>query len=169
MQPDISPTTGKPFYSGSHKEVTEVAKALRLGGGAAVSPQQCLSQEMVNRFQETVDRSIDGILADTYFTPFVAMNRYMPDGTTKAVYPGELVRAAKYWAAGLVLMAQYSSVDSNQNDWVNVIIEDAKKNVFRLRRLTQHLEGQKPKGSHWGHTMPPTMTPPVYPEGNDWI
>lgn len=169
MDPDISPTTGKPYYSGSHKEITEIAKALCLGGGHAVSPQQNLSQEMVNRFQEMVDRAIDGILQETYWVPFVQYNQYMPDGSTKSVYPGELMRAAKYWSAGLLLQSLYTSVDANTNEWIERIIEDAKKNVFRLRRMTQHMAGQKPKGSHWGHTMPPTMAPPVYPESNDWI
>lgn len=161
--PDISVVTGKPYYSGSWSDIRDLCRVLNIGEGKIAS----INQQTVNRFQEMVDREIDGMLEDMYWVPLVQINQYQPDGTTKSIFPGALTRLARYWTAGLMLQVQFQGVDPNTNESAASFIEDSRKEVFKMRRMQHRLPGQRMKSGHMGHTMPPTMMPPVAPE-QDW-
>jgi len=161
--PDISSTTGREFYSGSWEDIRDLCRVLNIGEGKLAT----ITQQTVNKFQEMVDREIDGILEDMYWVPLIQINQYQPDGTTKLIFPGSLRRLARYWSAGLLLQVQFQGVDPNINESASAFIEDSRKEVFKLRRMTNRLPGQRFKSAHMGHTMPPTMMPPVIPE-QDW-
>jgi hypothetical protein len=161
--PDISVTTGQEYYSGSYTAIRDLCKALNIGEGKLAT----ITQALINQFQEQVDREIDGILEDMYWVPISPINQYQPDGTTKSIYPGSLRHLARYWAAGLLLKSQFQGVDPNTNEAAQSHIDDSRREVFKLRRMLQRMPGVRMKAGHMGHTMPPTMMPPVAPE-QDW-
>jgi hypothetical protein len=163
---DLSPTTGLEYYSGSWINVQDLCRSLNIGEGKLAAGSG-LNQATLNRFQERVDREIDGLLGDLYFVPIVPLNQKQPDGTTKLIYPGNLRRAALYWTCGLLMQSQFSGVSENANEVVVGMIEDARKEVFKMKRMNSRLPGQRLKAGHLGHTFPPTMMPPVIVE-QDW-
>jgi hypothetical protein len=85
---DISITTGEGFYSGDWQDIHEVLRVLNIGEGIMSK----ITQEMVNHYQEMVDRDIDGILTDTYHTPIRAFNMVKQggDGSGTSIVQGWL-------------------------------------------------------------------------------
>lgn len=73
---DISITTGEQYYSGDWTDIQEVLRVLNIGEGIMSK----ITQEMVNHYQEMVDRDIDGILTDTYHTPIRSFNMVQQGG-----------------------------------------------------------------------------------------
>ena len=157
--PDISPTTGEQYYSGDWTDIQDVARSLDISDGLIAQ----ITQPLVNRYQERIDRYLDGVLEDTYHVPFRAMNAVQPDGTTKRVFPGDLRICALYWSAGLLLSSEFQQLSQNTTDQVAGYIEDSRKKAYALRRFTHRLPGQSRK-SHYSHTMPPNLQPPAIPE-----
>lgn len=156
---DISPTTGEEYYSGGWTDIQDVLRVFNIGEGKMAR----ITQPMVNRFQETVDREVDAILEDVYHTPMRSMNAIQPDGTTKRVFPGDLRRHSRYWAAALLLMTEFQQLEQNMTDQMQVHIDDSRKSIFAMKRFTHRIPGQKRK-SHYSHTMPPNFQPPAIPE-----
>jgi len=154
-----SPTTGEEFYSGDYRDVRDVCRVLNIGDGKMSQ----ITQPMVEKYQERVDREIDGILGDLYYTPLIARNQVQPDGSEKLVFPGDLRRHALYWSAGLLLANEFQGLDPNVNESVTSYIEDSRRSVFALKRNTHWMRGQE-RRSHISHTLPPTMQPPDTPE-----
>jgi len=80
---DISPTTFEPFYSGDWQDIRDVLRVLNIGEGVMAK----ITQPMVNRYQEMIDRDIDGILADTYQTPIRYFNQVVGGGSGMSMLP----------------------------------------------------------------------------------
>ncbi len=156
---DLSPTTFEQFYSGDWTDIQDVLRVFNIGEGRLAK----ITQPMVNRFQETVDRETDGILEDTYHVPFRAMNAIQPDGNTRRVFPGDLRRYTRYWTAALLLLTEFQQLEQNLTDQMTSTIEDSKKSIYALKRFTHRMPGQRRK-SHFSHTIPPNFQPPSIPE-----
>ena len=156
---DKSPTTGEQYYSGDWTDIQDVLRVFQIGEGKMAK----ITQTMVNRFQETVDREVDAVLEDVYQTPLRSMNAIQPDGTTKSVFPGDLRRYSRYWTAALLLMSEFQQLEQNMTDQMTNHIEDSRKSVFAMKRFTHRIPGQRRK-SHYSHTMPPNFQPPAIPE-----
>ena len=155
----VSPVTGEAFYSGSWTDVVEVLSVLNIEEGKLSQ----ITQETVNNYQESADRQIDGVLEDTYHTPLRSMNAVQPDGTTKRVFPGDVRHASKYWAAALLLLNEFQQLSQNSTDQANLYMEEARKQIYTLKRFTHRIPGQSRK-SHFSHTLPPNFQPSSIPE-----
>jgi len=151
---ELSPTTGEPFYSGSFLDIARVAKVLKIGDGKL----DAITRESVNAAQEKADREIDGILNDLYHTPFRQKMKMAPDGVYKTFFPGDLVQAAIYYTAGLLLSSEFQNLQSNSNDQSNAILEKAKVMVFDLKKNTHWISSAERK-SNVSRTMPPSWQP----------
>jgi len=160
MAADISPTTGQLYYSGSWTAIQDICKVLKIGPGKLSQ----IDQPMVNRFQEMVDREIDGMLTDLYWVPLRRFNQYQPDGSTKSVMNGNIQRLARYWTAGLMLQSQFQQLDPNVNETTTSYIEDSRKEVYDIVRFQRRLQGQEMK--HPLKTAPPSLMPPYSMEQN---
>lgn len=155
---DISPTTGQQYYSGSWEDIRNICRSLKIGDGKLSK----ITQELVNSFQEMVDREIDASLNNLYWTPIVAYNVKMPDGVTRSVFPGDLRRLARYWSAGLLLLAEFQGNEPNVSDSAQNYVEESKKQLYTMMRFNHRLEGQEMKSTL--RTMYPTFQPPLPPE-----
>jgi hypothetical protein len=122
-----------------------------------------VNQPMVNRYQEQVDRQVDAMLSEVYQTPLRAMNQIQPSGLTKRVMPGDIVWAARYWTAGVLLLAEFQQLEQNLTDQAQAMVEDAKREVFTMTRPQHRVPGQRKK-SNISRTMPPNIQPPDLPE-----
>ena len=159
MASDISPTTGETYYSGSFQAITDVLRVLDIGEGKMSK----VTQVMVNRYQEQIDREVDAMLSEVYQTPLRAMNQVQPNGTTKRVFPGDVAWAARYWTAGMLLLAEFQQLEQNLTDQATSMVEDARRQVFAMTRPNHRVPGQRKK-SNISRTMPPNMQPPDLPE-----
>lgn len=157
---DISETTNMPFYSGSWQDIANICKSLQIGDGLL----SVVSQEVINDFQEMVDREIDAQLNDVYWTPLKFVNQYMPNGETKSLYPGNIVKIARHWVVGLLIQSQFQGHEPNTQDSGMNYVEDAKKELYDIVKFQRRLFGQEFKSSI--RTMPPTMQPPFITENN---
>lgn len=157
---DISSTTGQPFYSGSYESIKDICRSLNIGEGKLSK----VTQQMINRFQEMVDREIDAQLENLYYTPIQPYNQKMPDGTTKSVFPGNVQRLARYWTAGLLLSSEFQGNEPNAQEAATQYIEESKKMLYSMMRFQSRIFGQEMKSPL--RTMPPTFQPPVPPEPN---
>jgi hypothetical protein len=158
----VSPTTGEEYYSGTWKDVQKVLSVCdigegRLGEGLPVADIEC--------FQEMVDRAIDDILTEVYHVPLLRINQKQPDGVTRKVMPGSVVMAARYWAAGLIMMDQFQQLAENVTEQAQQYITKAQKDIYAIIRFNHRLYGQKRK-SNISRTMPPGLQPPSFPEPN---
>jgi len=160
---DLSPTTGRPFYGSPVSDVKEIAKAISVSDKAMMAT---ITEQILCDYMEMVDRTIDGILEDVYYVPLKQINQIQPDGRTVKMYPGALARLARYWSAGLMLQSQFSKVDPNTNEVVQSMIDDAKQQVYMIKRFNMRLQGQEFKANQFGHTCYPTMIPPIIVEPN---
>jgi len=159
MASDCSPTTSELFYSGTWTNIQDVLRVLDIGEGKMSK----VTQAMVNRYQEQVDREVDAMLHEVYQTPLRAMNQVQPDGTLKRVFPGDVVWAARYWTSGVLLLAEFQQLEANLTDQATAMVEDARRQVFAMTRPSHRVPGQR-KMSNISRTMPPNMQPPDFPE-----
>jgi len=159
MASDISPTTGEQYYSGSWQNIQDVLRVLDIGEGKMSK----VTQAMVNRYQEQVDREIDAILNEVYQTPLRAVNQWQPNGELRRVFPGDVTWAARYWTAGVLMLAEFQQLEQNMTDQINAMIEDARRQVFAMTRPNHRILGQRRK-SNISRTMPPNLQPPSLPE-----
>jgi hypothetical protein len=150
-----SPTTGEDFYSGDWEDIKAVCSVLNIGSGKLAQ----ITQASIEYYQEMVDREIDDVLSETYHVPLRHFNQYQPDGTTKSLFPGSITKLARYWTAGLLLLNQFQSLDTNTNESATNYIEESRRELFKISRFQQRLLGQIFK-SNISRTMPPTMQPP---------
>lgn len=95
---DISITTGEQYYSGDWQDIQEVLRVLNIGEGIMSK----ITQDMVNNYQEMVDRDIDGILTDTYHVPIRAFNMVQQggNGSGTSVIPGWMDSGTNEISAG---------------------------------------------------------------------
>lgn len=161
---DISPTTGETYYSGDWVDIQDVLRVLNIGEGKMAQ----VTQPMVNRYQEMVDRDIDAILQDTYQTPIRAVNQVGLTGTQGAgpvgrVFPGDVRRAARYWVAGQILVNEFQQLENNLTEQATQMVVDARLQVHAFCRPTHRIPGQRRK-SNISHTMPPGLQPSAFPE-----
>jgi hypothetical protein len=138
-----------------------VLRVLNIGEGKLAK----VTQELVNEYQETIDRNIDDILTELYKVPLRAMNQCQPDGTTKRVFPGAVSRAALYWVAGLMLLNEFQNLAQNMTDQGQAYIDDSRREIFAIIAYNHRLLGQQRK-SHLSRTVPPNFQPPQLPEAN---
>jgi len=161
MANDTSPTTGEEYYSGSWKDVRNVLRVLDIGEGKLAN----VTMELVNYYQEMIDREIDGVLSELYHVPLRSLNQAQPDGSTKRVFPGTIRRLAVYWTAGLMLLNEFQNLAQNVTDQAQGYIEDARRELFAVMRPNQRLWGQEMK-SNISRTLPPPLQPADLPEAN---
>jgi len=161
MANDTSATTGEEYYSGSWKNVQNVLRVLDIAEGKLAK----VTMELVNFYQEMVDRDIDDIVGDLYHVPLRAMNQVQPDGTTKRVFPGAVRRLAIYWTAGLLLINEFQNLSQNITDQGQAYVDDSRRQTHAIVRFNHRLWGQELK-SNLSRTVPPSMQPPDLPEAN---
>lgn len=152
---ELSKTTGQEYYSGSYTEVRDLCRALNIGEGKLAK----ITQELVNDYQEMVDREIDAQLSNLYYTPIQPYNVRMPDGITRSIFPGNVKRLAKYWTAGLLLTSEFQGSEPNVQEASIKYIEDSKKMLYAIERFEHRIQGQDMKAAI--RTMPPNFQPPV--------
>jgi len=160
---DISETTGEIYYSGTWEGIQDILRVLNIGEGKMSQ----VTQEMVNRYQEMVDRDIDALLQDAYQIPIRAYNMVqqasIAETKTIKVFPGDVRRAAKYWAAGHLLVSEFQQLESNLTEQATEYVSDARNQVYAMARPTHRIPGQRRK-SNISHTMPANMQPNSFPE-----
>lgn len=156
---EVSPTTGQLYYSGSWTAIQDIVRWMKMGEGKLAK----ITQEMVNGYQEMVDREIDSMLQEVCHVPLKAFNQVQPDGTTKSVFPGNVRRLARYWTAGLLVNGEFQQLEPNMSEAATNFIEDSRRELFKMVRFNVRIPGQVPK-SNVSRTMPPTMQPPTAPE-----
>lgn len=156
---DLSPTTGQTFYSGDWAGVQDIIRVLNIGEGK----MDKVNQPMVNRYQEMVDRDIDAIIGTVVHVPIRAFNQIQPDGVTREVFPGDVRRAAKYWVAGQLILAEFQQLEQNVTDQAAQMIVDARRQMYDIARFTHRVPGQRQK-SNLSRTMPAHIQPPQLPE-----
>ena len=161
MAGNISPITGQEFYSGPWTNIQNVCRVLNIDGGKLSQ----ITMELVNFYQEMVDREIDGQLNELYHVPLRSMNQCQPDGVDKRVFPGNVRRWAIYWTAGLLLQNEFQGLSQNITDQAQAYVDDARRNTYGVIRFNHRLWGQEWK-SNLSRTVPPTMQPPDLPEAN---
>ena len=159
MASDLSPTTSELFYSGTWQDIQDVLRILDLGEGKMSK----VSQPLVNRHQEVIDREMDGVLTEVHQTPIRATNQVQPDGTTKRVFPGDLKDAAMYWVAGRILLTEFQQLEPNVTEQAQTWIADAKQKVYAMASFTHRIPGQRRK-SNVSRTMPSNIQPPRFLE-----
>jgi len=155
---DISPTTGQQYYSGDWVDIRNICRSLNIGEGKLSK----ITQEMVNGYQERIDRELDAQLADLYYTPIKPYNVKMPDGVTRSIFPGNIRRLALYWTAGLLLESEFQGNEPNLQEAATEYVLQAQKSLFRMIRFNQRIEGQEYKSRL--RTMLPRFQPPLNPE-----
>ena len=160
---DISAVTGAEFYSGSWSDICDILRVLNIGEGKMSE----ITQQIVNNYQEMVDRDIDALLQDTYQTPIRAYNMVMPSGVNSGskikVFPGDVRRAARYWVAGQILVSEFQQLESNITEQATQMVSDARMQVYAFSRPTHRIPGQRRK-SNISHTMPANLQPSAFPE-----
>jgi len=157
-----SPTTGEAFYSGSWEDIRKLCKVLNIGEGRIAQ----INQELVEFYQEQVDREIDGELERYYYIPLHAYNVYQRGtSSTVPVFPGAIRSLARYWTAGILLTSEFQGLEPNANESAQNYITESKQKLYDFIRFQKRIPGQR-----WKHnlrTMPPTMAPGFNPEP-DW-
>jgi hypothetical protein len=156
---EVSNVTGMPYYSGTWQDVRDHARTLKIGEGKIAT----LSQEVINKWQEYVDREIDGILHELYYVPIRYFNQMQPNGVKKKIYPGEIVALALTWVCAQVVANEFSGVDPNASEQAQTLMEESKKKLQDMVKYCKRIQGQEVK-SNISRTMPPTMQPPFFPE-----
>jgi hypothetical protein len=156
----ISPTTGQAYYSDDWKAIKDICRVLNIGEGKLAK----ITQELVEFYQEMVDREIDAALEQYYYVPLKKYRQVQPDGSTKEVFPGNIVRLARYFTAGLLLTSEFQGLDPNANESATSYIDSSRRQVFEIVRFNRRLYGQDWKANL--RTMLPTMKPARNPEPN---
>ena len=164
---DVSDTTGEEYYSGTANSLTDFLLTLNIGEGKA----DRITFETINRYQEMIDREIDAILNEVYYTPIRAYNqvRPIPDKNgkpvTKRVFPGDVRRLAKMWTAGQILVSEFQQLEPNLTDQATNLINEAKTEMYSLAKPTHWIEGQRRK-SNISRTINGHFQPAALPELN---
>jgi len=156
-----SPTTGQEFYSGDWTEIKNIVMILQIGEGRASK----VNMQLVEEFQEKVDREIDSMLEALYWTPLRPIKRAQPDGSTKTYFDGNIRRLAQYWSAGLLVLSTFQQLAQQTTDVAERYVEDSKKELNRMIQFNVRLRvpAQQMK-SNISHTLPPGFQPPFKPE-----
>jgi hypothetical protein len=154
--------TGEAYYSGTVENIKSILSVLDIGEGKLA---QGFGEEQVAFYQEMVDRDIDSILEPLYWVPLVAINQMQPSGSEVAILPGRIVKAARYWVAGLILKNEYQQLTQNTTDQAEQYITQSKQDIYSVIRYNLRLYGQRRK-SNMSRTLPPNMQPPAIPEAN---
>ena len=156
-----SQITNEEFYSGDWVDVRNLCRVLNIGEGKLSK----ITQNLVEYYQEMIDREIDGSVEQYYYTPLRPYNQYMPaSGTTKKIFPGAVRSLARYWTAGALLLSEFQSLDQNTNEAAQNYVEESKRKLYELISFTRRIPGQILR--HNLRTMPPTMAPGTNPEFN---
>ena len=158
---DTSPTTGEIFYSGPWTNIQNVCRVLKIDSGKLAK----VTMELVNFYQEMIDRQVDDVLGELYHVPLRSMNQIQPDGNTVRVFPGAIRRLAIYWSSGILLQSEFQQLSQNANDSAQAYIDDSRRELFAAMRYNHRLGGQEFK-SNLSRTVPPSMQPPDLPEAN---
>lgn len=158
----ISPTTNEEYYSGTWEDLKKILSICDIGEGRL---SEGLPVECIEEFQEMVDRTIDDILGEVYHVPLLRINQKQPDGVTRKIMPGSVVYAARYWAAGLIMLDQFQQLSQNVTEQAQQYITESKQRIYDMRKFTHRLYGQRVK-SNISRTLPPGMQPPAQPEQN---
>lgn len=163
---DVSQTTGEMYYSGTWENVQDVLRVLNIGEGK----MSIVTREVVNRYQEMVDRDIDALLGDVYQTPLRSYNQIQQalvigetEGKTVRVFPGDVRRAAIYWTAGHLLISEFQQLESNITEQATEYVSDARNQVYAMARPTHRIPGQRRK-SNVSRTMPANWQPNSVPD-----
>ena len=160
-QPQINPITEQQYYAGSWKDIAELCKTLNISIGSGKA--QKISVDVVHMYMQQAQDLINGSLHQYYYLPIQPYHQVMPNGKTKAIFPGRLRVAAQQLAAGLMLQSQFQDLDQNQNSAVEKYIQWGKRQLHACCLFNQRLPGQHYK-SGWGKTAPPTMIPGIPPQ-----
>jgi len=128
------------------------------------SKMSTISQEVVNYYQEMVDREIDDMLNEVIWVPVRYFSQVQPDGTTKSLFPGNVRRLARYWSAALLVLSEFAQTSQNTTDLAERYIEDSRRELHKMVEFQQRIQGQEYKSTWAGHTMLPTMMPPTKSE-----
>ena len=158
---DLSPSTGEEFYSGTWTDIESILSVLDIDEGKLAT----LTEKDVNKYQEMIDREVDGVLEELYHTPLTAMYRVQPDGTSKLMFPGDLRRATRYWTAALLMMNEFQQLSQNMTDQAQAYFDDSRRQIFAMKRYTHRIPGQRRK-SHLSRTIPPNFQPASIPEAD---
>lgn len=157
----ISPTTQEEFYSGDWKDIENMCRVLQIGQGKLAK----ITEQLVEFYQEMVDREIDGQLNQYYYTPLRSYNQYIPaNDTTIAIFPGAIRSLARYWTTGTLLLSEFQSLEQNITEQAQKYIDESKQKIFDIIRYSRRIPGQLIK--HNLKTAPPSMMPGVNPELN---
>lgn len=165
---DVSDTTGEVYYSGTASAVVDFLRVLNIGEGKA----DRLNYDTVNRFQEMVDRNIDAILNEVYYTPFRSYNLTRPsadsngNAVVQRVFPGDLVKVAREWTAGLILTVEFQQLEPNVTDQAKSLVDEAKAEVYAMAKPSHWLAGQRRK-SNISRTINGHFQPAALPELNN--
>ena len=103
----VSVVTGEPPYSGAWTNVRDFARTLKIGEGKLAK----INEILVNKYQEIIDRQIDGILNELYWVPIRHFNQMQPSGTKKRIFPGEVRQLAIEWTTGQLLTSEFQGLD----------------------------------------------------------
>ena len=164
---DISDTTGEEYYSGTAQSMTDFLLTLNIGEGKA----DRINFETINRYQEMIDREIDGILNELYYTPIRSYNQVKSVAdrngrpVTVRVFPGDVRRLAKMWTAGQILVSEFQQLEPNLTDQASNLINEAKTEVYSLAKPTHWIAGQRRK-SNISRTINGHFQPAALPELN---
>jgi hypothetical protein len=161
---DLSPTTLEQYYSGNWTDVQDVVRTLNIGEGKMAT----VTQPLVNRWQERVDRDIDAILSEVYHVPIRAFNMVGMTGTQGAgpqgrVFPGDVRRAALFWTSGQLLISEFQQLEANITEQATQMVSDARMQVFAMSRPNHRIQGQR-RRSNISRTMPANLQPSAFPE-----
>ena len=157
-----SPTTGEEYYSGDWKEVRDVIRVLNIGEGKLAK----ITEQLVEFYQEMVDREIDTELEQYYYTPLRGFRQVQPDGVTRTVFPGNIRRLARYWSAGLLLQSEFQGLEANTQEAAQAYIDDSRRMLFEVVRYNRRVPMAGQRMKHNLRTLPPTFAPARDPEPN---
>ncbi len=161
MANNLSPTTNQIFYSGLWTDIQKICTVLKIGDGRLAN----ITQDLVAFYQEQVDRSIDDMVGQYYYTPLRPYNLYQPaTATTISVFPGGIREIARYWTAGQLMLAEFQQLSENITEQVNAMITDSKQKIYDIIKFSRRIPGQRLK--HNLHFMPPSLGPGFVPEPN---
>jgi hypothetical protein len=112
MSESISLTTNEEYYSGTWQDIQDVLRVLNIGEGKMAQ----VTQSMVSRYQEMVDRDIDALLSDVYAVPIRAYNQVIQGGS------GSGTTSVPGWmnTGSVAILAGESSVTVSGKAWISI-------------------------------------------------
>lgn len=161
FQPQINPITQQQYYAGSWKDIAQLCKTLNISIGTGKA--QKISVDIVHMYMQQAQDLANGYLKEYYYIPIQPYNQVMPNGKTKAVFPGRLRVATQQLAAGLLLKSQFQDLDQNTNSAAESYIQFSRKQFHAMCLFNQRITSAQYK-SGWGKTAIPTMQPGIPPQ-----